>query len=220
MRHLLYPFGLRPKTAETGPRYADTNDRSMAGAIDLVLVYFLLSGVSNAITTHVFAYFNVSPSGYDRSVQSFQGLLKLFWEVRYPWLIANSIIVLLIGVALVSCQVAWGTTPGKWLLGLRVVRAETHEPLKPWRYVLRFLAYIPSCLPLMLGFFWMSFNKQRRGWHDYIAGTEVLNIRPRGWYWLQVKKGFRRLRGLPPLEQTVSQPAAEQSDKNSKNTIQ
>ena len=36
-------------------------------------------------------------------------------------------------------------------------------------FLFKFISY----LPLGLGFFWILFNKERRGWHDLVAKTHV-----------------------------------------------
>lgn len=213
LRNLLIPFGLRPKKPSEGTRYGEVNDRTMAAAIDVMLLYLLLGRVSRVINDKVFAYFGIQPLGYDLHANNWAALKQVLWEVRVPWSITNGIIVLLMGLLIVMCQMAYNTTPGKWLLGLKIVRHETLAPLARWRYILRFFGYLVSCAPLMMGVLWMNFNKQHRGWHDYIAGTVVINTRPHDWYWSQVKRGFRKLRGKPdPLavKEAVREPAAAQ----------
>jgi uncharacterized RDD family membrane protein YckC len=66
-----------------------------------------------------------------------------------------------------------GQTPGKALLGLRVVPVNGGK-LKPWRAVLRYLGYYLSALPLFIGFLWVLLDDQRQAWHDKLAGTVVL----------------------------------------------
>ncbi len=44
------------------------------------------------------------------------------------------------------------------------------------RAILRFFAYWISAIPFFLGFFWVLWDPKRRGWHDKIAGTQVLYI--------------------------------------------
>jgi uncharacterized RDD family membrane protein YckC len=68
-----------------------------------------------------------------------------------------------------------GYTPGKAVLGLRVVRKNGGK-LSFGRSLLRFFAYWISMLPLFLGFFWVLWDSKRQGWHDKIAGTQVLYI--------------------------------------------
>lgn len=66
-----------------------------------------------------------------------------------------------------------GQTPGKALLGVRVVTIEGKR-VPPLRGILRFASYILSALPLGLGFFWVIIDDNRQGWHDKIAGTCVI----------------------------------------------
>jgi uncharacterized RDD family membrane protein YckC len=44
------------------------------------------------------------------------------------------------------------------------------------RSLLRFLSYWISAIPLFLGFFWVLWDPKRQGWHDKIAGTQVMYI--------------------------------------------
>jgi uncharacterized RDD family membrane protein YckC len=64
-------------------------------------------------------------------------------------------------------------TPGKLIMDLRVVDADTLGPLSIGQALGRQLAYILS-LFLFLGFIWIAFSRQRRGWHDLLAGTVVI----------------------------------------------
>jgi uncharacterized RDD family membrane protein YckC len=68
-----------------------------------------------------------------------------------------------------------GFTPGKAFLGLKVVR-RNGEHLSFGRALLRFFAYWISALPLFLGFLWVLWDPNRQGWHDKIAGTQVIYI--------------------------------------------
>jgi uncharacterized RDD family membrane protein YckC len=74
--------------------------------------------------------------------------------------------------------VSWwirGQTPGKWLLGLRVV-ALGGGKVSLGRATLRFAGYLLSALPFYLGFLWIL-GSERRGFHDRLAGTEVVYTR-------------------------------------------
>ena len=77
--------------------------------------------------------------------------------------------------------VSWrwrGQTPGKLLLGLTVVRFNG-DPVSWGGAVMRFLGYIISATPLFAGFFWVSYDLRRQGWHDKLAETYVIRGRPR-----------------------------------------
>jgi uncharacterized RDD family membrane protein YckC len=66
-----------------------------------------------------------------------------------------------------------GKTPGKWLLGLRIVTSEG-GPIRPGRALLRFVGLTISIAPLLAGVLAIAFNARRRAWHDRIAGTLVV----------------------------------------------
>ncbi|UIP91965.1 RDD family protein [Wolbachia pipientis] len=70
--------------------------------------------------------------------------------------------------------IRFGATPGKLLLGLRVVNAQTFEKLTLKQAIKRFFSFILSTAPLFLGFIWASFDKRCQTWHDKIADTVVV----------------------------------------------
>lgn len=70
-------------------------------------------------------------------------------------------------------------TPGKWIVGIRAVAADG-APLTKKSAFKRGAAYILSAIPLGLGFFWALFQKDKRAWHDSLAGSKVVEARPRG----------------------------------------
>ena len=69
-------------------------------------------------------------------------------------------------------------TPGKLLMRLRVIDAETGGT-PPWpRLVARYFGYILSSIPLGLGYLWMLWDPRRQCWHDRIARTLVVRDPP------------------------------------------
>ncbi|HEX6492453.1 MAG TPA: RDD family protein [Candidatus Dormibacteraeota bacterium] len=73
----------------------------------------------------------------------------------------------------------WGArsqTPGMMALNLRIVRAQTGQPLDFGVAVLRYVGYVISSIPFGIGLVWAAFDPRKQGWHDKIAGTVV--IRP------------------------------------------
>lgn len=189
------PFGLKPKAEnpeEEGTRYADLYERGVAAAIDVGALYLLLNDLFTYVTMQFYGRADRASLIAAQEAESGGDALRHAWEAGLPqlWLINGGLQIAIIGLFIVGCQLTWNTTPGKWLLGISIRRRDLELP-EAWRYVLRFFAYIPSA-PL---FFWVSFNKKHRGIHDMISGTVVIHTRPRGWYWLQVKRLWRRLRG-------------------------
>lgn len=81
-----------------------------------------------------------------------------------------------------------GQTPGMRFLGIRLQYHGENEI--PFRIALvRVLAIPLSVIPFGLGFLAILISPQRRGWHDHIAGTEVVydeasapwSLKPREW---------------------------------------
>jgi uncharacterized RDD family membrane protein YckC len=71
---------------------------------------------------------------------------------------------------------AAGQTPGKMILGLKVVQT-TGEQMTFGLAFLRWVGYIISAVIFYLGFIWIAFDAKKQGWHDKIAGTIVIRVR-------------------------------------------
>jgi uncharacterized RDD family membrane protein YckC len=69
-------------------------------------------------------------------------------------------------------------TPGKMMIGARIVDAATGEAPSTGQMVGRYLGYFLSTIVFGLGFLWVAFDRKKQGWHDKLAGTVV--VRPRG----------------------------------------
>ena len=71
----------------------------------------------------------------------------------------------------------WGQTLGKMALGIKVVDREGRPP-GLWKAFLReVVGKILSGLVICLGYIWVAFDREKRGWHDHIAGTYVVSAR-------------------------------------------
>jgi uncharacterized RDD family membrane protein YckC len=70
----------------------------------------------------------------------------------------------------------WSATPGKLLLGMRVVRAADDSRLTPLDSALRFIGSLLSEYLLLAGYFFAAFRKDRRTLHDLLAGTRVVRV--------------------------------------------
>lgn len=67
-------------------------------------------------------------------------------------------------------------TPGKMMLGLKVINLKDQQPLKPMHALGRYISYYPSMLFLCLGFIWVAFDDRKQGWHDKLANTAVVRV--------------------------------------------
>ncbi len=80
-------------------------------------------------------------------------------------------------IATVLFWVYRSATPGKIILKLQVVEADTGKPLSTGKAILRYISYYVSSFPLGLGLIWVAFNKKKQGWHDLIANTVVVKAK-------------------------------------------
>ncbi len=67
-----------------------------------------------------------------------------------------------------------GATPGKRAMGLRVVDCIDGQPIGLRRAVGRELFKVISAAVLLLGFLWVLWDRERRGWHDLAANSVVI----------------------------------------------
>jgi uncharacterized RDD family membrane protein YckC len=82
---------------------------------------------------------------------------------------------LLIAAYNIAFWCALGQTPGKWLMGIKIVAAGGRTPTFT-QAVIRLLGYLLSALPFYLGFLWVL-GPRRTAWHDRLARTEVIYVR-------------------------------------------
>ena len=67
-----------------------------------------------------------------------------------------------------------GQTPGMRLFGLHVVRDSDGGKITGGQAIVRLFGYWVSGFVFYLGFIWIFIDARRRGWHDLIAGTVVI----------------------------------------------
>jgi uncharacterized RDD family membrane protein YckC len=81
----------------------------------------------------------------------------LFTLVYFPWF-----------------WVRGGQTPGMKIMHIRVVRDADGGPIGWGAAILRLVGYWVNQLVFYIGFIWIFVDKRRRGWHDLIASTVVI----------------------------------------------
>lgn len=77
-------------------------------------------------------------------------------------------------VAVILFWVYKSATPGKMVIGARIVDARTGQAPSTGQFIIRYLAYYVSAIALMLGFLWVAWDGRKQGWHDKIANTVVV----------------------------------------------
>jgi uncharacterized RDD family membrane protein YckC len=76
--------------------------------------------------------------------------------------------------------VGWGLlggTPGKYVVGLRIVDHEGRCPIGGGRALLRLVAYMVSSMTLGLGHMLVLIRRDHRAMHDILAGTRVVRLK-------------------------------------------
>ncbi|WP_230414393.1 RDD family protein [Collimonas silvisoli] len=83
----------------------------------------------------------------------------------------------------VLVMVFWLTkqsSPGKMLIGARIVDEKTGGIPTTGQFIWRYAGYYLSILGLFLGYLWVAFDKKKQGWHDKLAGTVVVRNKKHG----------------------------------------
>ena len=178
---LLGYLGMRPKKIEEKyKKYASLNRRMFAATIDSVIATLTVSPAVDWILQNTIPVRDVSlelnkiiTQDVDLKVKILE-LIKIFIDSgRMSEFIAQMGALLL---ASAICWKFWSATPGKMLLRMKIVDADTEQPMTDEQIILRNLGYIPSLGFFLLGIIWISFNKKRQGLHDKIANTVVIIV--------------------------------------------
>ena len=67
-----------------------------------------------------------------------------------------------------------GQTLGKMALGIQVVDRQGNTPGIGAALLRETIGKFLSTIALLLGYLWVAWDKEKRGWHDHIAGTYVV----------------------------------------------
>lgn len=71
------------------------------------------------------------------------------------------------------------TSPGRILMGIRIVDTSSGQLLTPPQKVKRGLATLLSAIPFFAGFLWILLDKNQKGWHDYLSKSSVVKFTPK-----------------------------------------
>ena len=91
-----------------------------------------------------------------------------------PALMMGLVLMLAIGMTyLVVFHIVLGRTLGMRVLKIKIIDVYG-DPPSPARSLARCAGYLASVATLFLGFLWVGFDSEKRGLHDWIAGTYVI----------------------------------------------
>lgn len=132
--------------------------RMLASLVDTVLLMLVITPIMLSI--------------YGSAYWADERIFKGYSGVLFEW-------ILPIIAVLIFWQVKQ-STPGKMLIGAKIVDAKTGENPQTGQLIVRYIGYYVSLLGLCLGFIWIAFDKRKQGWHDKMAGTVVVRRKDHG----------------------------------------
>jgi len=103
---------------------------------------------------------------YGKGYWSSEAVFLGVWDLLFNYILPAIVVIVF--------WIVKSATPGKILLELSIVDAETGGKRSNGQLIGRYFAYYISALPLMLGFIWVGFDKRKQGWHDKLTGTVVV----------------------------------------------
>jgi uncharacterized RDD family membrane protein YckC len=164
---------------KTKPRdkYAGFNRRMLAASIDsfILLLFLPLINRLSPINTEALGGYSVDPGDPQASSHLLMHILGN-QEFLVSWF-ANFFMQILFWCVYSTIFLHfYSATPGKILLRMKVVDAKTEGQISDLQVFGRSFGYLVSATFGCLGFLWIGLNKRKRGWHDYLGDTVVINL--------------------------------------------
>lgn len=79
-------------------------------------------------------------------------------------------------IAVIAFWVYKSATPGKMICKIKIISTKDGDAPGMGQLIGRYFAYYVSMIPLFLGFIWVAFDKNKRGWHDKLSSTAVVYV--------------------------------------------
>ena len=151
-----------PEGPAPGVRFAGPGARLAAYLIDWIIM--IVAGLLLLFVMGVAVVGALGTQGGEGSGAAIAGMLLAllafvaFNLVYFPWFWSRG-----------------GQTPGMRLMAIRVVRDADGGPVSLGAAILRLIGYWINNVLFYIGFAWILVDKRRRGWHDLLAGTCVVD---------------------------------------------
>lgn len=139
--------------AANGPVYAGFWIRVFASLVDSVLI---------AIVVMPFMRLIYGPAFFAADAPLIMGPAHVLFVYVLP------------AIAVVVFWTHRQATPGKMVVGARVVDADTGERPSTRQCLVRYAGYFLSSFVFGLGLIWVGIDRRKQGWHDKLAGTVVV----------------------------------------------
>jgi uncharacterized RDD family membrane protein YckC len=153
-----FSAGISPSSKQ-GEYYelADSGQRLFAFIVDQIVLFFI-----GIFVSFFFGFFiDLESINVDGNINATVQLIGILSSAIYM-------------CYFLSRAVGNGQTPGKTLMGIRVVK-KNGQPLSVIdAFIRNVLGYSISSFFLLIGFLWIFVDENRQGWHDKLAGTIVI----------------------------------------------
>jgi len=190
----------RKKKEPKGPvHYASFNDRAFATVIDTIVVTFLFSRLFYLLSKQIYGGRSPDVEILNAWSQSHNAadVAPVIMEFANVIILNNLLQIVLIGLLFVPLWHFTATSPGKWLLRMRIVDAATGLHPTNRQSIIRFLGYFVSSIPVFQGFLWIIIDKKKQAWHDKMAHTVVIKVK----HWRLLKSSESEFPGMPVAEE-------------------
>lgn len=136
----------------TEQEYAGFWIRTGAAIIDSILIIIIIAPVLSAI--------------YGTDYWLNDSMNKGIWDILFSYILP--------AIAVIVFWMYKSATPGKMATQLTIIDAKTGTKPSSGQFIVRYLGYYVSMIPLFLGIIWVGIDKRKQGWHDKLAGTVVI----------------------------------------------
>ncbi len=168
----------RPDTVE----YASLSRRLMGAAIDLFILFVITNIIAFPLAAIVYAGYTpemlmneLQAIATPENTISLSALLDLMSAhgMFLKFFIVQGTIFSMMAVYVIFFWTRYGSTPGKWVVGCKVVNYN-YDKISIAQSIVRIFGYILSCFTFFLGFIMAEFTKNKQGLHDKVARTYVI----------------------------------------------
>jgi len=144
-----------PLTPQTHIAYAGFWIRTAAALVDTVLILMLTTPLLYSIYGEQYFTRGLTLSGA--------------WDYLISWGLP--------AIAIITYWICRAATPGKIMLRLKIVDAESGAHPTTRQFIIRFFTHHISSLAFAAGLIWVAFDRRKQGWHDKFANTIVIKER-------------------------------------------
>ena len=162
-----------PPEPAAAPKYAGFWLRVVASLVDTLWVLLLLSPLAALLgPARELPLDELLADASQPALATLAGALVPSGGELIVWVLVPALLVL----AFWDRKAA---TPGKMLIGAKIVDARTGGMPTRRQLLLRYLGYLLASMPFGLGLLWVGIDPRKQGWHDKLAGTVVVRTKRR-----------------------------------------